>query len=217
MKNRAYVYIDGFNLYHGLLKRTPYKWLDLVAFSNRLLPTYNVLMVKYFTAPCLPFEDPSRPFRQQVYWNALNKYNPGNYERIDGQFRIDPKALRLAYEYPRDRWNSSFTSVMVMKPEVKGTDVNLAAHPLNDGWLYIYDAALVISNDSDLYESVKMVKCNLGRNVILANPVKHHRPKVAAKFNDLHLEKRNIKIAQIRDCQLPDPIPGTNIRKPGEW
>jgi hypothetical protein len=26
---RTAVYVDGFNLYFGVLKRTPYKWLDL--------------------------------------------------------------------------------------------------------------------------------------------------------------------------------------------
>ena len=32
------VYVDGFNLYYGALKGTPYKWLDLGALSKVLLP-----------------------------------------------------------------------------------------------------------------------------------------------------------------------------------
>jgi hypothetical protein len=36
------VYIDGFNLYYGALKRTPYKWLDLALLARTLLPTDTV-------------------------------------------------------------------------------------------------------------------------------------------------------------------------------
>lgn len=44
------VYIDGFNLYYGALRGTPYKWLDLEALSQRLLPKDDVHLVRYFTA-----------------------------------------------------------------------------------------------------------------------------------------------------------------------
>ena len=32
------VYVDGFNFYHGAVKGTPYKWLDLAALCQRMLP-----------------------------------------------------------------------------------------------------------------------------------------------------------------------------------
>ncbi len=32
------VYVDGFNLYSGALKGTPYKWLNPVELSNLFLP-----------------------------------------------------------------------------------------------------------------------------------------------------------------------------------
>lgn len=40
--------------------------------------------------------------------------------------------------------------VDIIKTEEKGSDVNLAVHLLNDGWLDAYDCAVVVSNDSDL-------------------------------------------------------------------
>ena len=30
MRKRTIVYVDGFNLYYGLLKKTKWRWLDLV-------------------------------------------------------------------------------------------------------------------------------------------------------------------------------------------
>ena len=46
------VYIDGYNLYYGLLKGTPWKWLDLELFSRGLLnPDHEIVSIVYFTAP----------------------------------------------------------------------------------------------------------------------------------------------------------------------
>lgn len=39
---RVNVYIDGFNLYYGALKRTPYKWLDVSKLCQALLPTDTI-------------------------------------------------------------------------------------------------------------------------------------------------------------------------------
>ena len=46
----------------------------------------------------------------------------------------------------------------VYKTEEKGSDVNLALHVLNDAWLDQYDCAVIVSNDSDLAESLRLVK-----------------------------------------------------------
>ena len=52
MKKRTRVYIDGNNLYYGLLEDTPWKWLDLPAFVAGLVgPDHEIVAVNYFTAP----------------------------------------------------------------------------------------------------------------------------------------------------------------------
>jgi hypothetical protein len=43
------VYVDGFNLYYGCLKGTPYKWLDLGALCQVLLPPNKIQRIRYFT------------------------------------------------------------------------------------------------------------------------------------------------------------------------
>ncbi|WP_423930376.1 hypothetical protein [Candidatus Palauibacter sp.] len=40
---RTRIYVDGFNLYYGALKGTPFKWLDPVRLSALLLPAACVL------------------------------------------------------------------------------------------------------------------------------------------------------------------------------
>ncbi len=48
---KTYVYIDGFNLYYGALKKTPYRWLDLAELCRLMLPTSDVQRINYYTAP----------------------------------------------------------------------------------------------------------------------------------------------------------------------
>jgi 6-hydroxy-3-succinoylpyridine 3-monooxygenase len=63
---RTRIYIDGYNLYYGCLKNTPFKWLDVQALAERILPTimyeragaptryaFQSPAVKFFTAPIL--------------------------------------------------------------------------------------------------------------------------------------------------------------------
>ena len=41
--------------------------------------------------------------------------------------------------------------------EEKGSDVNMAAHLLNDAWQDLFESAVVISNDTDLVVPIRMV------------------------------------------------------------
>lgn len=69
--NRAIVYVDGFNLYYGALKGTPYRWLDLATLCSRLV-TDQIVGIKYFTARVTPRPgNPQTAQHQQVYLRAL--------------------------------------------------------------------------------------------------------------------------------------------------
>ena len=46
---RSVIYIDGFNLYYGMLKDTPYKWLDLDRFFCLLRQDDDIQRIYYFT------------------------------------------------------------------------------------------------------------------------------------------------------------------------
>ena len=69
---RTRVYVDGFNLYYGALKGTPFKWLDPVRLTSLLLPREcEVDRLRYFTARVSGKLDPRAPARQRVYLKAL--------------------------------------------------------------------------------------------------------------------------------------------------
>lgn len=46
---KAFVYVDGFNLYHGAVHRTPVKSLDISKLCELLLPKHQIARIKYFT------------------------------------------------------------------------------------------------------------------------------------------------------------------------
>ena len=72
---KTIVYIDGYNLYYGLLKGTRDKWLDLAKFSKALLrEDHEIVQIKYFTAPIrtYPF-DAAAVDRQKIYLQAPMK------------------------------------------------------------------------------------------------------------------------------------------------
>ena len=61
-------------------------------------------------------------------------------------------------------------TVEVIKTEEKGSDVNLATHLLADAFRHDCEAAVVITNDSDLAEPIRVVRHELGLPVGVVNP-----------------------------------------------
>ncbi len=58
----------------------------------------------------------------------------------------------------------------IFKTEEKGSDVNLGSHLLMDGFLGRYEAAIVITGDSDLVTPFRMVRTQLIKPVGVLNP-----------------------------------------------
>lgn len=207
---RTIVYIDGFNLYYGCLKGTPYRWIDLCALADLLLPKSSVVAVKYFTARVSgSTTDPNKPRRQETYFRALAQ-NP-RLQRIEGTFLSNIKRMPVHQPGPgQDR------SVMVRATEEKGSDVNLAVHLVHDGHLGHYETAVVISNDSDLAEAIRLVREDLKLPVGVISPFKTltHRLRAQASFT------RPIRTGHLQASQLPAVIrdaDGRTIHKPKGW
>jgi hypothetical protein len=98
--------------------------------------------------------------------------------------------------------------------EEKGSDVNLAAHLLNDAWKGLFDAAIVFSNDSDLVEPIRMVSVERGKPVTLACAARNPMTSKLVTVTQFH---RAIHPAMLASAQFPNPIPNTVIAKPPKW
>lgn len=60
--------------------------------------------------------------------------------------------------------------VQVIKTEEKGSGVNLATHLVGDGFRNEYELAVLVTNDSDLLEPIRIVRHELGLKVGITNP-----------------------------------------------
>lgn len=76
-------------------------------------------------------------------------------EIILGQFSQHTVTMPLAATNPQ-----KFAAVI--RTDEKGSDVNIAAHLLHDGHRGLYEAAILISDDSDLATPLRMVRGDLG-------------------------------------------------------
>lgn len=207
---RTIAYVDGFNLYFGSLRRTPYRWLNLQRLIElHLKPHHQIAGIKYFAAKLHPRpNDPDAPVRQEMYLRALATL-PG-FESTFGHFLIKNVRMLLSNPAPGQP-----PTVEVVKTEEKGSDVNLAAQLIHDAHLNRFDCAVIVSGDSDLLMPVKIVKNELNKLVGVLNP--QQRECVVLKANASfykHLRRNYLAAAQFPNT-LTD-AQGT-FTKPAGW
>ena len=221
---KLFTYIDGFNLYNGCLKGSPYRWLNLHTFAQQLRPTDEILKVKFFTARLHQrLQDPDQPKRQIIYWRALRTID--SIEIIEGQFLT--KATRLPDVADIDRIKAQHDAgantrgiwpIMhhVYRSEEKGTDVNLAVHLVNDAHLNRFDGAVVVSNDSDLVEAVRIVRDVIHKPVFVFHP---HSPTPSFKLKQVATRFREVAEAHLSASQFPATLSDAKgiISKPESW
>lgn len=206
---RTSVYVDGFNLYFRAVKGTPYKWLDLKKLVTLLLQSHHqIVEIKYFTAKVSGRFDSQQPIRQKTYIRALEKFIPELSVHY-GHF------MSHAVSMPNAPLTTPRSYSKVYKTEEKGSDVNLAVHMLNDAWLDKFDCGVLISNDSDLAEPLKLIRSQQGKIIGLLSPLLTGHPSRELQ-KQAHFVKR-IRQGAIRQAQLPEIIPGTTIKKPATW
>lgn len=201
------VYVDGFNLYYGCLKGTPYKWLDLGRLSATMLPSDNVTAIKYYTARISARSgNPSGPTDQQIYLRALRTIP--NLSITYGHFLTHSVRMRLSGVTPPKR-------VWVDKTEEKGSDVNLASHLVRDACQRAFQTAVLVTNDSDLAEPVRIVREELNLHVGILNP--HDRHSVELKR--VATFQKRIRQSDLIVSQFADVIADSKgkIRKPASW
>ena len=108
-------------------------------------------------------------------------------------------------------------TVAVIKTEEKGSDVNLATYLLVDAFRGDADNFVVVSNDSDLTEPLRIVKHELGRRIGLLNP--HPTPSRALARCGPDFT-RQIRRGVILNSQFPITLHaggGGVLTKPSVW
>jgi uncharacterized LabA/DUF88 family protein len=217
---RTVVYVDGYNLYYGLLRKSKLKWLDVVAlFNDHVLDDVSELIeVRYYTAPVLGrmSDDPRSPQRQRQYLQALRKMNPAKLVIVEGRIMATTPHQRLVNPIPEA---PHLQMVQVFDFNEKKTDVNLASDLLAGAWTNAYEQAVICSNDSDLEGALATVKKHHPHlRIGLVAPIASDDRRRISKDLSQHADWAKIlSPVHLAAAQLPERIPHSAIKKPDTW
>jgi len=229
------IYVDGFNLYYRVLKNTPYKWLNLHRMCELLLAAnHDIQTIKYFTAHAAarPY-DADIPVRQQTYLRALRTLP--NLQIILGQFQTNNRRMAVSELVPPQliivmQKDASGTEtpiqlpiaittpaqlISVVRTDEKGSDVNLASHLLQDAFRSRCECAVVISDDSDLAEPLRMSQQDAGLVTGVFTSSKRPSRSLAPFATFYKTIRHNLLAASQFSPTITDAV-GT-ITKPASW
>lgn len=227
---RTAYFVDGYNLFYGLLAGTPYKWLNLPALlahiTNIQNPASFTDQINYFTSPVLPAlatRGTTSKEAQDTYIRALK----ANGVKVHlGRHRLEPgRAPSFTPGIPASRLHK----VDIWDLEEKETDVsiaitmyrllalqhrNLAEEPIQQ--------IVLVSADTDMTPALKAIKEDFPEvtvGIILPHREGIDRGVPGSLKNYSHWIRRNVKSDELKSHQFPLRVP-TNKKpadKPNYW
>jgi uncharacterized LabA/DUF88 family protein len=243
---RVGVYVDAFNLYYGgrgLCGRSTagWRWLDVRELVRPFIGWSGATIerVVYCTARVDGVDDPSVPRDQSIYLEALaasgsvDHIEEGRYVAWGKQLPLattskpQPELYRhqgkpldpaLPLQIVSDRHTGlDLVLATVRNREEKGSDVNVATHLLNDVLSGSVDAAVVVSNDSDLSLPLQLARDRVPVGTV--NPTSRYLAGAlrgsVTQGPGRHWWKQ-LTADDFRRSQLADPVDG-KFNKPADW
>lgn len=224
---KTIVYVDGYNLFYGCLKHSPFKWLDLhKLFVEHILhaqnPTLNVIQIKFFTADIkakIASNGQLAAQAQQAYHRALEHIYPGKIQIIKGYYSLE-KATLPVFVRPPDKKQR----VDVWKLEEKETDVNIALTAYRDVAKGAAAHIVFVSNDTDISPALRAIRDDFDGNIQIGViiPVRQQsggRPPNAKLSVYADWTRKYITDKELAVSTLPEKIPTRKkpIIKPEYW
>jgi|GEM_PF-1193163 hypothetical protein len=211
---RVNAYIDGFNLFYGALKakvnprldieiqkalkadKRKLRWLDI----NKLILEFvkgkdvDIQKINFYTAEVKPhYNGDISPIYQQEYLKALSTLP--NVVIHKGRYDMHPKKL------PKYPLRNPIEFETVLNSEEKRSDVNFATHLVYDACCDDFDLAVLVTNDSDLLEPIKIIK-QMGKNFLILCPHSGINNDFLINFDTVCLRKISSK--HVRNSQFDD-------------
>jgi 6-hydroxy-3-succinoylpyridine 3-monooxygenase len=243
---RTRVYIDGYNLYYGCLRKTAFKWLDVLAlFETQILPTilyrttpeadpatmalHPDCAIKYFTAKIIESASKGEDSvsSQAHYHNALTSHCGGRLSFVMGHYSLYKANQHIVPADDPKRWPRDCDKIQVWKLEEKQSDVNLALQLYDDALSGEIDQVVLVTNDTDLAPALEMLEARCPhivrglviptRKVGAGGDLERQANVSLAKL--AHWVRRHITEDELRASQLPDVVPGRRRAsiKPHSW
>lgn len=227
------MYIDGYNLYYGVLKRSPYKWLDPITLAKlccqvsapeHILKQLNgQCETKYFTAKVLNNSafDRTAGRDQDAYHSALTATYPENLDIIFGYHTVAPVVRREFDYWVPNTPHLGCEKIKIWHIEEKQTDVNVAIHSLRDAYTDTSNQLhIFVSNDSDLAPLIDMLSELPHIRTGIISPIRDGATNPSGSLvKNADWSTGAIKPELLKKAQLPYIVDKgkSKIRKPIEW
>jgi hypothetical protein len=228
---RTAVFVDGYNVFYGLLAGTPYKWLDLSLLLSHICrvqdPASIIESVNYYTSSVithLATRGIESRHAQDTYIRALKMTGINIFT---GRHRLEhARAPRfISKSIPASRLDK----VDIWELEEKETDVNIAISMYR---LFAKQQKLspneriaqlvLVSADTDMTPALKAIRedfPNVRIGIILPHRQGNVRGVPGSLQNHSHWIRRTITNEELAACQFPARIP-THKKpavKPAYW
>jgi uncharacterized LabA/DUF88 family protein len=214
------LYVDGFNFYYGCFRyqrnrcAPADKWIDWRLLAERIAGADSTIhKIHYFIANVhRSSRDPEQNVRQGRYLQAIGS-TPGVEIHLGKHIPVTRTGMLLRPR-PQEIGLDSHDTVTIRTFEEKGSDVNLAVHLVNDAWSQEIERAIVLSNDTDLIDAIRIAR-------------RHIRVDVVSPQDSLAKELRKVAAYSwcfdpvvLRECRMTIPKvtrDGYEVFPPASW
>ena len=229
---RTRVYIDGYNLYYGCLRKTAFKWLDLRALADTVLQSIRIdvggipasmvldpLAIKFFTAPILKnfARSADSVSCQMAYHQALRGHLGTAVRVIEGYFSAE---LARAHRYEKGTPARDSELVDIWKLVEKQSDVALALHAYGDALRAEVDHIVIVTNDTDVVPCLDLIRAHTKASIGLVVPTRHQERTVNGDLSRrVDWVRAHLNDDELAACQLPNMVKlgQQAIHKPLSW
>ena len=213
MKIRVIAYIDGLNLFYFLRKHHPHLMrVDLFRLVQMMLGNeYELVCVNYYTAEVMGAKQRRS---QAAYLAALRKHPKikihfGEFKSVTKEGVLIDDAGQPLPDFNAGGDPISPRTVKISTREEKQTDVTLASHMLWDIFRNKCDAVVVLTNDSDFAEALRIAKEGMKMTVWLFSTAPHDKGKFGPQAKLVEVVTpafvKRIKRRHIIKAQFPHP------------
>lgn len=193
-RQRAAMYVDGFNLYHALndLGQPHLKWLNLQAVARLLVAGRPEDVVRIVFCTAVPTQSVEKQNRHRLYVRALEGTGVTVFK---GHFSEEPRHCRKCGH----QWQH---------PTEKEGDTSLAITVIDDAHRDRFDVAYLVSADGDHAPVARMIRDGFPskRLVTVAPPNRQHNFKI----RDAAHSKSAITADLVEKCLFGRAVPDEN-------
>lgn len=223
MSRKTAVFIDGFNVYHFILRNDKkFLWLDYAKLAAFLAPLDNIVFINYFSA--IAHWDFNKIIRHEIYLRALKSTGV----RIDlGEF-ADKDKIGLVKHRDGSRtvtfFNSTFQAIRqkFYTYEEKQTDVAIGVKMYKAATQGEVDKIILISNDTDFAPALREITKDFPHILLKVYAPVSKNSTLPSTIRKIVLKKhhRHLPFNLIKQSQFPNTVPlavGGSVTKPQEW